>query len=139
MRHLSSDLQNLGLLRLHQRLHHRPGGVRGRFPANGAWLAPQICSLKVPSGTRSRWSVLELPSRSQYWNASAIPVFSAVSIGGFGLSRIDELVGETTSESGLRHRRLSGKKYDWEAIMVAIQDAYREAKGLTFEEGSSED
>ena len=55
------------------------------------------------------------------------------------LSRIDELVGETTSESGLRHRRLSGKKYDWEAIMVAIQDAYREAKGLTFEEGSSED
>ena len=63
------------------------------------------------------------------------PVKSATVV----LSRIDELVGETTSESGLRHRRLSGKKYDWEAIMVAIQDAYREAKGLTFEEGSSED
>ena len=55
------------------------------------------------------------------------------------ISKIDELVGETTSKSRLRHRRLSGKKYDWEAIMAAIRDAYREAKLLTVAEKSYED
>ena len=45
------------------------------------------------------------------------------------LSKFDELIGKVTSQSGQRHRRLSGD-YDWEAIMDAIRNAYREASGL---------
>ena len=43
------------------------------------------------------------------------------------LSKIDLLIGEPKSKSGVRHRRLSGKQYDWQAIMAAIEEAYREA------------
>ena len=45
------------------------------------------------------------------------------------LRRFDQLIGEPTSKDGVRYRRLSGKKYDWEAIMAAIRNAYREASG----------
>ena len=47
--------------------------------------------------------------------------------------RIGEIIGPVTSKSGVRHRRLSGKKYDWEAIMATIGGAYREASGVTTE------
>jgi hypothetical protein len=46
------------------------------------------------------------------------------------LRRIDKLIGEATSKGGVRYRRLSGNNYDWEAIMAAIRNAYREANGL---------
>ena len=52
-------------------------------------------------------------------------------------ANFDALIGEVTSKNGFRHRRLSGKKYDWDAIMAAIRDAYREANGLAVEGGSS--
>ena len=51
------------------------------------------------------------------------------------LQKFDGLVGEVKSSSGFRHRRLSGN-YDWEAILAAIRDVYREASGHQIEAAS---
>ena len=54
------------------------------------------------------------------------------------LSRIDELIGATTSLSGVRHRRLSkGKTLDnLDATLDAIVDAYREANGAKVDDNN---
>ena len=52
--------------------------------------------------------------------------------------RIDELIDADTSQKA-RYRRLSQKKYDWDAILAAIQNAYREASGRQIETASPDD
>ena len=54
------------------------------------------------------------------------------------LRKIDDLIGEVKSKSGVRHRKLTGKKYDWNAIMVAIGDVYREVDSSSVGEGTPE-
>ncbi len=49
--------------------------------------------------------------------------------------RVDELIDANTSQKA-RYRRLSQKKYDWDAILAAIQNAYREASGHQIEAAS---
>ena len=52
--------------------------------------------------------------------------------------RVDELIGADTSQKA-RYRRLSQKKYDWDEILAAIQNAYREASGHQIEVASPQD
>ena len=49
--------------------------------------------------------------------------------------RVDELIDADTSQKA-RYRRLSQKKYDWDAILAAIQSVYREASGHQIEAAS---
>ena len=55
------------------------------------------------------------------------------------LRKFDELIGEAKLNSEVRHRKLSGKKYDWQAIMAAIRDVYREASGHQIDVASPDD
>ena len=52
--------------------------------------------------------------------------------------RVDELIDADTSQKA-RYRRLSQKKYDWDAILAAIQNAYHEASGHEIEAASADD
>ena len=52
--------------------------------------------------------------------------------------QVDELIDANTSQKA-RYRRLSQKKYDWDAILAAIQNAYREASGHQIEAASPQD
>ena len=54
------------------------------------------------------------------------------------LYKFDELIGKVTSKGGERHRRLSGN-YDWDAILTAIRDIYREACGRQIEAASPDE
>ncbi len=49
--------------------------------------------------------------------------------------RVDEIIDADTSRKA-RYRRLSQKKYDWDAILAAIHEAYREASGHQIEVAS---
>ena len=50
--------------------------------------------------------------------------------------QVDELIGADTSQKA-HYRRLSQQKYDWDAILAAIQNAYCEASGRQIEAASS--
>ena len=55
------------------------------------------------------------------------------------LRKIDKLVGEVKSSSGVRHRRLSRiRESDLDTILTAIRDVYWEANGLSIGEEISE-
>ena len=127
---------------------HRPGLVQ-LYEAAIAMEEVKIVELSTTvSGSSDRYTIhLKVPGKNQMLvsfanllqykgkeyggEISFWPTWDILAPG--SRHRIDKLIAAETSQKP-RYRRLSQKKYDWEAILAAIRNAYQEASELTVEE-----